>query len=284
MIDGKILYDLTPVEKVGDIWFKRDDLFKPFLNSDVNGGKLRQALYIILKESQGKNIKGVITGCSILSPQAPIIGVICEKLNLRCVVFYGGKYENILKSKYPQISIKHGAEIKLAPSGRNSVLYHEIKKFNKISGGAYYVLRYGMNYTENPEYYDLTANQVRNIPENIKNLVVSCGSAITALGILKGIKEQNKKIKVLLVGIAPNRLPKILHTSQKLGFMLPDFEYIDAFNKYKGFRYENKIKLSYGNISLHPTYEAKAFKYLLNKVNYKKEETLFWIVGGEINA
>lgn len=32
--------EITPIEKIGDMYFKRDDLFLPF-NNNINGGKLR---------------------------------------------------------------------------------------------------------------------------------------------------------------------------------------------------------------------------------------------------
>ena len=35
---------LTPVERVGDYWFKRDDYFMPFDDIPVNGGKVRQCI------------------------------------------------------------------------------------------------------------------------------------------------------------------------------------------------------------------------------------------------
>lgn len=33
--------DLTPVEQIGDYWFKRDDCFMPFDDIPINGGKVR---------------------------------------------------------------------------------------------------------------------------------------------------------------------------------------------------------------------------------------------------
>lgn len=41
--------DLTPVEKRGDLWFKRDDLYTPFDFSPANGSKLRQCQILIDK-------------------------------------------------------------------------------------------------------------------------------------------------------------------------------------------------------------------------------------------
>ena len=38
------IYDLTPVEKIGDIWFKREDKFSP--DGMHNGTKFRQLIWL----------------------------------------------------------------------------------------------------------------------------------------------------------------------------------------------------------------------------------------------
>jgi len=70
--------DLTPVEKRGDYYFKRDDLYQPFDFSRVNGSKLRQCQLLIKKNIDiAKN--GVITGTSVLSPQAASNSISLER-------------------------------------------------------------------------------------------------------------------------------------------------------------------------------------------------------------
>ena len=39
----------TPIELNNNIYYKRDDYFKPFGNYHVNGGKVRQALIMFEK-------------------------------------------------------------------------------------------------------------------------------------------------------------------------------------------------------------------------------------------
>lgn len=54
--------DLTPVENIAGIKFKRDDLYRPFGAGDVNGGKLRQCMMLVQKAiEKNPGIKGVIT-------------------------------------------------------------------------------------------------------------------------------------------------------------------------------------------------------------------------------
>lgn len=63
---------LTPVQSVGGLLFKRDDLYEPFGPGEVNGGKMRQCMMLL--DSVKDEISGVISCCSIHSPQAPYHG------------------------------------------------------------------------------------------------------------------------------------------------------------------------------------------------------------------
>lgn len=65
------LFDLTPVEKVGDMWFKREDKFAPLGYGGINGSKLRQAIWLVLEQSkiEKSEVSSLISGASIKSPQ-----------------------------------------------------------------------------------------------------------------------------------------------------------------------------------------------------------------------
>ena len=70
---------LTPVEKRGSIYLKRDDLFT-FKN--VNGGKVRSALTLCNGE-----VNGLVTAGSRVSPQIQIISEIAKDRNLPFIAF-----------------------------------------------------------------------------------------------------------------------------------------------------------------------------------------------------
>lgn len=55
--------ELTPVENHNGLYIKRDDLYKPFGDNTVNGGKLRQCYKLV--ESIKDKYDGVISCCSI---------------------------------------------------------------------------------------------------------------------------------------------------------------------------------------------------------------------------
>lgn len=58
-------FSLTPIEKRGPYWFKRDDLFQIH---GVNGGKARSCWTYLQMEMKKGSIDGVITGGSRVSP------------------------------------------------------------------------------------------------------------------------------------------------------------------------------------------------------------------------
>ena len=130
--------------------------------------------------------------------------------------------------------------------------------------------------------------QCKNIPSNITELWVSCGSAITICGILYGLSLYPNNVKCInAVGIAPNRYNKILdychliecNANIKIHYEL--LNYIDAYNTLPGYKYENVKKKEYCGLKFHPRYEAKTFEYL-SKYGKMNDNILFWIIGADI--
>lgn len=273
--------DLTPVEKRGDLWFKRDDLYVPFEFSPANGSKLRQCQILIEKNL---NNSGLITGTSIKSPQAVIVASVAKYLNKPCHILYGGTNElNLSKNKYATLCSQLGADIQIASKmAFTSVLNARAEDMARTHN--LYNVRYGFDLMNNIDaFIDSTALQVRNLPDT-NNLVVTVGSAITIIGILYGLAICDVKIdKVYAIGCAPNRLGKIQYYADMIflerGVVLPldKIVYIDAFNLYRGFKYENTFNENYEGITFHPRYEAKTFHWL--KEQQLNGTTLMWITG-----
>lgn len=279
--------EITPIEKIGDMYFKRDDLFLPF-NNNINGGKLRQCL-ILLNKNKDKIQNGIITCTSVLSPQGAIIAACAKYYNIKCIVCYGGTtYEKLFKHTYPKIASDLGAEVRIvAKTGRQSVLQKYVNDYKKENN--LFAIEYGMDLKNNIDcFFDSTALQCQNISENITDIWISCGSAITICGVLYGLSIYPNNIqKIHAVGIAPNREEKIkeycylINEKYNTNIDLNKLDYIDAYNLYSGYKYENIKKIQYHNLKFHPRYEAKAFNYMIenNKIN---ENSLFWIIGSDI--
>ena len=104
---------ITPVERRGDFWFKREDLYKPYDFSPANGSKLRQCQMLVAKNID-KTTNGIITGTSVLSPQAVIAASVAREHGVSCDIFYGGTRIELLKEKkYPSIAMSLGANVEV---------------------------------------------------------------------------------------------------------------------------------------------------------------------------
>lgn len=279
------LNDLTPVQLVDGLYIKRDDLFRPFDDFGVNGGKLRQCCFLLANHVDEIQ-NGVITCCSIHSPQAPIVSAVCNYLGIDCEVFYGGTTEKRLKElPMPRLVSHYNGSIKIVNKfGHSSVLYSVAKKQRESTHQ--FIVDYGINLDTNfSALVESTADQVQNIPDHLDNLIVTCGSGITSCGILYGLMKHAKEVKnLILVGVAPDRQEKIRKFQEKCWFEFPDImdqkiTFVDRFHE-KGFKYEKEEKASWGDIEFHPNYEAKAFKWIENNI-YLNSKSLFWVVGAK---
>ena len=55
------ILDLSPVEKIGGLWFKREDKFAPLGYGGINGSKLRVCIWLI-DQSVKQGSTGVVHG------------------------------------------------------------------------------------------------------------------------------------------------------------------------------------------------------------------------------
>ncbi len=270
---------LTPVQEKEGIYIKRDDLFKPFGFSGANGGKLRQCMALIDKQTP----RGIISLSSLYSPQLAIVPAVAKYKNVKCIMLLGGSR----KTEMVREALNQGAEIHRCSSGRHNVLLSVARKLQQENG--FTIVDYGMNAKDNiKEFYDTNADQVKNIPDQIDTLMVTCGSGITTAGIIYGITKHNKQVgKIVLIGTAPNRYKKIkeriklIEKANNIDIKIPKIVYDNLYDL-KEFVYEKKEPLSFLGIELHPNYEAKTIKRFMQKHFNKNEKTLIWIVGGKI--
>lgn len=284
-------FALTPVMSAGGVLFKRDDLFRPFPFSKMNGSKLRQCMMLCHKNAKSA-ARCLITGTSILSPQGAIVAATARHLGVPCYIYYGGTTpENIIKQKYPLHAAQLGAHVIIGSQcGRTNVLNAMAQRKAEETGG--FVIRYGFDLRNNLDcFVESVAQQVQNIPDNLRDLVIVVGSSITLIGVLYGIALYGKNIENIWgVGCAPNRLEKIkdyasmIEDELKIALPLDRLHYIDAFNTIKGYKYENEYHdIQFNDIKFHPRYEAKAFLWMSRYLQPPRDEkTLFWINGSDI--
>ena len=278
--------ELTPVVKRGDYYFKREDLFTPFDFCGVNGGKLRQCM-MLAEKNKAIVEKGIITATSILSPQAAICSAVAHNMGVPCTIMYGGTTpERLLTLPYPRLAYELGAKLQIvARTGRTSAINAKALELSKNSGA--YLVRYGFDMRENLDcFLQSVADQVQNLPD-VDNIVITVGSAITIVGVLLGLTRYKKNVrKVYGVGVAPNREAKIKEYARLLRENGEEINterlfYVDGFDLYKGFKYEDEMDIWYKGIHFHPRYEAKAFRWLYS--SNLEGSSLFWITGGDFS-
>jgi hypothetical protein len=186
---------------------------------------------------------------------------------------------SIATGSMPRLSMSYGAQVEMvAKSGRHNVLKAKAEAIAKAK--QMFVVQYGINLDDYGEVLlSAVAEQVQNIPDNLNDLYITCGSGITASGVIVGIERYGKNVKnIHLISTAFDRREKVRTTLRRFGVQR-EFIYHDLFHT-PGFVYEKQQKLRVGGVKLHPQYEAKTMKYLLEQ-KLNTENALFWIVGAE---
>ena len=177
----------------------------PFPGEKLNGGKVRQAINLIyqnldLIRSEYKST--VATACGKDSPQGLIISRVAKAYNLGCFVGYGALSPKTLEeNKFIQhIRQNNGIAERIANYSYDNVISSSLKKLQEENGGKnFLIVKFGIDFEKNPVVVDCIADQVKNLPDKLDNLIIPTGSGITAGSILRGIKKYGKKIKKIHV-------------------------------------------------------------------------------------
>lgn len=283
---------ITPIELYDNIYYKRDDYFKPFGDYHVNGGKVRQALIMFEKyidDIKSKHNNGVITAGSVHSPQSANIAKVAEFHKVKCITCVGGtKPENLDKHHMMRLTKHYGCEIKIvAGHGMSNVIHARMRELAKDNG--YMVIEQGELLEKNPsEMFYATADQVENIPDELDNLVVSTGVGIQLMGILLGLKKFNKKVKrIHSICVGPTREKhmkryenELLKTQDGMVWDKPESLNLNEFTMLShkspyGKGHDYMVNGSY----IDDIYEGKAYQWMQENVDTANEKTLFWCVG-----
>lgn len=266
---------LTPVQRLGQILVKRDDLFE---YNGARGGKVRSCLAI----SQGA--EGLVTAGSRHSPQINIVAHVAAGLGIpaRAHTPTGELSQELQQAQ------ELGLVITQHRAGYNNVIIARARE-EALSLG-YREIPFGM---ECQEAVEQTRRQVSNLPwGEFTRLVVPVGSGMSLAGILWGLKDAGQEVPVLgvRVGADPEeRLNK---------YAPPDWASMVKLEQAPGSYDEPAALHSLGHIMLDPYYEAKTLPYLvpgdlLWVVGVRSSiegpagvpfETPAWIVGNSVNS
>jgi len=301
------LYKPTPVEHRGEIWFKREDMFAPLGYDGVNGSKLRQCIWLVNDWVKKKNIRGVVSGSVVGSPQHPFIASTCKHYGIGCLIATGSK--NHQSHLNMQMAQELGAKFYVANIGYARALQSISFKLAKQLPN-HEVLETNITVDEklNPayrieEFHRVGAEQVKNIPNQIETIIIPCGSCNSVVSILYGIHLfKPKRLKnIILMGIGNNGSFNIDYIPRRLKIISSvlgkdihsDFSFKNG--KYKMIHhnlngtgyctYSDIMPYNYHGLIFHPRYEGKCMNYIQeNKEKFKEywtQNTLFWVVGNK---
>lgn len=280
--------DITPIEQFNNVFYKRDDLYTPFGDSHVNGGKVRQAVQLfdeIHDDIATNHNGGVVTASSVHSPQSAIIAKVAKEHGFKCVVAVGGsKPETLYNHHIMRLTKFYGADIEIvAGHGMTTAIDAGAKK-KIISKTGYKLIKFAISLESNPEaIFDGVTDQVANIPDELDNLVVPVGSGIQFAGIIRGLQKYNKKVK-RIIGIA------FCDRTKSINAHLDRFKYSNfpaetiEFPEYELHLTKHAYSKSVwekitDNFILDDIYEGKAHLWMKENINTENEKTCFWVVG-----
>lgn len=292
MTDRPIPGDMSPVEYRDGIWLKREDLY--VYPNGVNGSKLRACEFLLGNAITQKGFTSVVSASSVLSPQSAIAASIAEWMGVPIIVVVGGTtVEKALNHSAIRIADEAGAFFKAIGVGYNPALQATAKKLAEESGA--YHLQYGITLppdaseTEISGFHSVVAQQTRNLPPEVKRLVLPFGSGNTGAGVLLGLAQNPNAVEeVHLMCIGPDRRAWLDARLELLGyprFMLP-FDIIEHELHPKFATYGDRMPATLGGVEMHPTYEGKVVRYLdmlgPDWWAIPRGDTALWVVGGPL--
>ena len=269
--------ELAPIELHDGRFYKRDDLFQPYEDVRLSGGKVRQARRLL--RTQRERIEDefggvVLTATGVHSPQGLIIARVAHELGLRCVLFVGATTRESALARHALLrrALEFGAELDVsARVAYESALAKAAERWRDRNDGAGYFVRFGINLEDDPDaILGTTAAQVANVPEDVERIVVAVGAGVTAAGIALGARESVPNATLSLVQVAGyDRRDAIDRMSGGLPYEWTSLE---------GIPYARHVRARVApGFELDPIYEAKAWRWMESR--FHDERVLFWVVG-----
>lgn len=274
MMNTKNLIVSTPIEKIcDDIYVKREDLSCPPPGPPF--GKVR-GLYPVLSKLKNEGIKIVSYMDTSISMAGWGVSYFCKELELKSVIFYP-KYKEFRhnQEKYIEKWSEFGAEIiPLDKPNMQSINYYRAKKILTEKYPNSIILPQGLPFNET---IDNVSDEIKKDFEsynNIKSVVVSVGSGIMCVGILRGLSSLGLLPDVYGVFVAPKKVDTytkkifkhIPSGYSKLHFSETKYEYTD----------KEEMEIPF---PCNPYYDAKAYKWMIDNIDSLKKPILFWNIG-----
>ena len=241
---------LTPVERRGGVWMKRDDLFSV---AGVQGGKARTCWAL----ASSRESRGLVTASSRMSPQLNIVAHVARKLGIpaRAHVPAGGDTPEMRAAR------EVGLEVVQWRAGHNSVIIARARQDAIRTGWT--LIPFGM---ECREAVDATRLQVENVPLEARRIVVPVGSGMSLAGVLWGLHDRNLRTPVLGVVVGADPVKRLARWQP---YWRPwPIQLVRSALDY----HEAAPETVFEGLQLDPIYEAKCIPFL-------EPEDILWVVG-----
>lgn len=253
---------VTPVERVGNLWLKRDDKFSI---GGSKGGKVRTCLRLAV-DAQSRGATVLVTAGSRQSPQVNIVATVAATLGMgaECHVPDGELTPEL------EAAEQAGATIIRHRPGYNSVIVARAKESARRPG--YAEIPFGM---ETPLAIECTRGQVANLPfGQIRRIVVPVGSGMTLAGVLAGLGDANPQWGETpeVVGVVVGADPR-----GRLEAYAPGWQFRTELVHSELDYHDHAPETNLYGVELDPVYEAKCLPFL-------KEGDLLWVVGCRATA
>lgn len=249
---------MTEVQKVGNLYFKRDDLFE---FGGMRGAKVRAAK-ILCEKAKNEGYTTVTSLGAKSSPQINILASVCKELNLNAV---GHTTSSELQYDMQQ-AVRKGADIIQHPYGYTNVLIRRAQDY-AIQNKAYY-LPFGMDDILSVQSTEDEVPSILPYIDDIKRVVIVVGSGINLAGVIRGFIKYRVQLPILGIEVGSVAYKKILnkYIGDKIWQRYCTIEKaLQPYNTYAEYTNIN-------GIDVDSTYEGKCLPFL-------QEGDLFWIIG-----
>jgi 1-aminocyclopropane-1-carboxylate deaminase/D-cysteine desulfhydrase-like pyridoxal-dependent ACC family enzyme len=257
---------ITPVDKFGDFYVKREDLAFWHSLDYPSGSKVRQ--YMKMAGAEGvmpipmlNDVKypPCIVGCSANSCQQIYVAATAKILGTKGIIYVPKRRQRTSATEYCEFM---GAEIHEVKPGYLSVIRARAKARAR---------ELGQVVGWNPELaIEDTAAQCANIPDDVKRIIVASGSGLTAAGILRGLARLNRS-SLPVIAVATSSQGSVSQIISKAKVQVAPYV-VPPTSRY------DKYEIAYlpDGTPLDPFYGAKAFRYLQKN---QQQNDMLWVPG-----
>ena len=282
---------LTPWQNRSGIWFKRDDHFAPLGYGGPNGSKMRQLIWYVNRYRPGRT--HIVTGASIQSPQLSMSAIVGAHYGLKSRQIVYSRPQTVLTHENPRIAYGFGAEFEFANGPYNPIIQRRVADLTQETS---LVVEYGITLPnarysaeEVRKFHEVGANQTRNLPPEVKTLVMPAGSCNSLCSVLLGLsREPHNLEKLITVGIGPEKHAWVRERMKHIGVDITHLPFAWKHHSLHttGYsRYSDKFKGEwFDGIDFHPTYEAKIWRWQREQRLIPQDDSWgFWVVGSAPN-